>query len=145
MKLYIGENLKRQRKKKDLTQEQLADILGVSFQSVSKWERGEGYPDMELLPVIAEYFGITVDELMGMKEICSKTQADKILEAVSENSVNGRIEDNLEILENAIRRFPNNYQLLEQYAVNLTFAMSEGETEPPPCPKGYYRNAATPP
>ena len=62
MKLYIGENLKRQRKKKDLTQEQLADILGVSFQSVSKWERGEGYPDMELLPVIAEYFGITVSQ-----------------------------------------------------------------------------------
>ena len=121
--------LKKYRQLKDLTQEQLADILGVSFQSVSKWERGEGYPDMELLPVIAEYFGITVDELMGMKEICSKTQADKILEAVSENSVNGRIEDNLEILENAIRRFPNNYQLLEQYAVNLTFAMSEGETE----------------
>lgn len=129
MKLYIGENLKRQRKEKDLTQEQLADILGVSFQSVSKWERGEGYPDMELLPVIAEYFGITVDELMGMKEICSKTQADKILEAVHENSVNGRIEENLEILENAIKRFPNNYQLLEQYAVDLTFARSEGETE----------------
>lgn len=129
MKLYIGENLKRQRKEMDLTQEQLSDILGVSFQSVSKWERGEGYPDMELLPVIAEYFGITVDELMGMKEICSQTEADKILEAVGENSVNGRIEDNIKILEAAARRFPNNYALLEQYAVNLTLMMSEGEEE----------------
>lgn len=40
MTLYIGENLKKQRKLRELTQEQLADILGVSFQSVSKWERG---------------------------------------------------------------------------------------------------------
>lgn len=40
MTLYIGENLKKQRKLKNLTQEQLADILGVSFQAVSKWERG---------------------------------------------------------------------------------------------------------
>ena len=54
MTLYIGENLKKQRKLRELTQEQLADILGVSFQSVSKWERGEGYPDIELMPTIAE-------------------------------------------------------------------------------------------
>lgn len=40
MILYIGENLKKQRKLRELTQEQLADILGVSFQSISKWERG---------------------------------------------------------------------------------------------------------
>ncbi len=40
MTLYIGENLKKQRKQRELTQEQLADILGVSFQSVSKWEGG---------------------------------------------------------------------------------------------------------
>ena len=52
MTLYIGENLKKQRKLRELTQEQLADILGVSFQSVSKWERNEGYPDIEMLPTI---------------------------------------------------------------------------------------------
>lgn len=66
MTLYIGENLKKQRKLRELTQEQLADILGVSFQSVSKWERGEVYPDIEMLPTIANCFGITVDELLGM-------------------------------------------------------------------------------
>lgn len=44
MTLYIGENLKKQRKLKNLTQEQLADILGVSFQSISKWERERFIP-----------------------------------------------------------------------------------------------------
>lgn len=79
MTLYIGENLKKQRKLKELTQEQLADILGVSFQSVSKWERGESYPDIELLPTIAAYFGITTDELMGMQEIRENAAAEAIL------------------------------------------------------------------
>ncbi len=130
MNLYIGENLKRQRKLRELTQEQLADILGVSFQSVSKWERGEGYPDIELLPTIAEYFGITTDELMGMKEIRDNSEADKILDTVWENSRKGNIEENLKILEEAVKRFPNNFRLLAEYASNLNFVNWDREGEP---------------
>ncbi|MDE5576693.1 MAG: helix-turn-helix domain-containing protein [Oscillospiraceae bacterium] len=130
MTLYIGENLKKQRKLRELTQEQLADILGVSFQAVSKWERGEAYPDIELLPTIAEYFGITTDELMGMKEIRDSSEADKILDTVHENSVKGNIEENLKILEEAVKRFPNNFRLLAEYASNLTFVNWDREGEP---------------
>lgn len=130
MTLYIGENLKKQRKLKELTQEQLADILGVSFQAVSKWERGEGYPDIEMLPTIAEYFGITTDELMGMKEIRDNADAEKILDTVRVNSIAGKIEDNLKILEEAVKRFPNNFRLLAEYASNLTFVNWDREGEP---------------
>lgn len=130
MTLYIGENLKKQRKLRELTQEQLADILGVSFQAVSKWERGEVYPDIELLPTIAEYFGITTDELMGMKEIRDSSKADKILETVRENSRAGKIEENLKILEEAVKRFPNNFKLLAEYASNLTFVNWNTKGEP---------------
>lgn len=130
MTLYIGENLKKQRKLRELTQEQLADILGVSFQAVSKWERGEVYPDIELLPTIAEYFGITTDELMGMKEIRDSSEADKILDTVRENSRAGKIEDNLKILEEAVKRYPNNFRLLAEYASNLTFVNWDREGEP---------------
>lgn len=129
MTLYIGENLKKQRKLRGLTQEQLADILGVSFQSVSKWERGEAYPDIELLPTIAEYFGITTDELMGMKEIRDNSEADKILEIARENSIKGDIEENLKILEDAVKRFPNNFRLLAEYASNLRFVNWDKESE----------------
>lgn len=69
MKLNIGDNIRSCRRLKDMTQEQLAEQIGVSFQSVSRWENGSTYPDMELLPVISEYFDVTVDELIG----CSKT------------------------------------------------------------------------
>lgn len=130
MTLYIGENLKKQRKLRELTQEQLADILGVSFQAVSKWERGEVYPDIELLPTIAEYFGITTDELMGMDVIRDSSEADKILNTVRENSGAGKIEENLKILEEAVKRFPNNFRLLAGYASDLTFVNRDTKGEP---------------
>ncbi len=63
MKLTIGENIRNYRRKQDLTQEEFAECLGVSYQSVSRWENGATYPDIELLPAISKLFGITVDEL----------------------------------------------------------------------------------
>ncbi len=52
MNIYFGENIKRLRSEQNLTQEALAGFLGVSFQTISKWERGETYPDITMLPVI---------------------------------------------------------------------------------------------
>ncbi|MCM1333873.1 MAG: helix-turn-helix domain-containing protein [Bacteroides sp.] len=130
MKLYIGENLKKQRKLRELTQEQLAQILGVSFQSVSKWERNEGYPDIEFLPTIANYFGITVDELMGMDAIRDDSDVEKILTQVDENASKGLIEENIALLESAAKRFPNHYKILERYADSLTFVNWDIDGEP---------------
>ena len=65
MKLKISENIRKYRKEAGLTQEQLAERFGVSFQAVSRWENGTTYPDIELLPAIADLFGIGIDELMG--------------------------------------------------------------------------------
>lgn len=129
MNLYIGENLKKQRKLRELTQEQLADILGVSFQSVSKWERGEVYPDIELLPTIAEYFGITTDELMGVKEIHDSADVKKIIDKVKENMSKGLIEENIKLLAEAVKVYPNNYELLSHYAMNLTFVAIDNKSE----------------
>lgn len=75
MKLTIGENIRNYRKKNDITQEALADRLGVTYQSVSRWEKGATYPDLELLPAISEILGITVDELIGMPAIEKEKKA----------------------------------------------------------------------
>ena len=77
MNIYISENIKRLRREKNLTQEALADVIGISFQAVSKWERGDAYPDITLLPVIANYFGITIDELFGNDKIKSEESIEK--------------------------------------------------------------------
>ena len=78
MELTIGRNLKNLRKARNLTQEELAEHLGISFQAISKWERGEGYPDITMLPALARYFGVTVDELIGMNEIEAARELDRI-------------------------------------------------------------------
>ncbi len=73
--MTIGKNIAELRKSRGLTQEQLADTLGVSSQSVSKWENEVTMPDIMLLPVIAGCFDITVDELYGGRKPTEKQQA----------------------------------------------------------------------
>lgn len=69
----FAENLYTLRKANKMTQEQLAGKLGVSFQAVSKWENKQAYPDIELLPVIADSFKVTIDALLGYQSQKIKT------------------------------------------------------------------------
>ena len=69
MVLKLGENLRNLRKDRGITQEELAYTLGVSFQAISKWERGESYPDISILPTLAGYFGVTIENLMGVNRM----------------------------------------------------------------------------
>lgn len=65
--MLIGDKIRSLRKRKNITQAQLADALSVSSQSVSKWENHLSVPDISVLPVIARYFGITMDELFNYR------------------------------------------------------------------------------
>lgn len=80
MNIYFGETLKELRLKHNLTQEKLSEFLGVSFQTVSKWERGDTYPDITLLPVIAEFFKVSVDELLGLNKSRDEAEIKALLE-----------------------------------------------------------------
>ena len=65
--MKIGTNIKRLRQNKGVTQEALGEVLCVSSQAVSKWENGSALPDIMILPKLADFFGISIDELMGYK------------------------------------------------------------------------------
>ena len=77
MKLTIGTNIRELRRKHHITQEQLADKLGVSYQSVSRWENDTSYPDMELLPALSRIFSVSIDHLLGVSE---EDKNDKVIE-----------------------------------------------------------------
>ena len=64
----IGNRISKYRKEKGLTQEELANHMGVSPQAVSKWENDQTCPDISALPKLAQLFGVTVDELLSGKE-----------------------------------------------------------------------------
>lgn len=74
--LYLGTNIKEYRLKKGYTQEQLAYDLGVSSQTVSRWENGATYPDIVMLPVIAKLFDTSIDHLMGYAKGCRHRAGD---------------------------------------------------------------------
>jgi transcriptional regulator with XRE-family HTH domain len=71
--MAFDEKLRTARKEKGLTQEQLAELLGVSRQAVTKWEAGEGYPEVENLILIAEILELSLDALLLDKELANKT------------------------------------------------------------------------
>jgi transcriptional regulator with XRE-family HTH domain len=81
--LNIGKCILQKRKERGITQEQLADYSGVSKASVSKWESGLSYPDILLLPELATYFNISVDELLGYSPQITKEDIKKIYNKLS--------------------------------------------------------------
>ena len=114
MKLNIGDNIKRLRKEREITQEEFAEILGVSCQSVSRWENDNCYPDIELVPIIAEFFGVSTDILMGINEAKEKEAVSRYLDEFQESISKGNIEDCIKIARKGVKEFPNNYILLDK-------------------------------
>lgn len=126
MELQIGEKIKYLRKKTSLTQEDLANALGITCQAVSRWELNAAYPDMELIPAIANYFGITIDELFGY-EYDRKKKIDEIIEKIDKFNIKSRSDDDwiekcLLILREGIAEFPQNEKLLITLADTLSEA-----------------------
>ncbi len=114
MKLNIGETIKKLRKEREITQEEFAEVLGVSCQSVSRWETGACYPDIELIPVIASFFGISTDKLMGIDELTEKENVEKYLERFQTAISKGEIYDCISIAREGVKEYPNNYVLLDK-------------------------------
>ena len=126
MNLNIADHIKRLRKQRGITQEDLAGFLGVSFQAVSKWERGDGYPDITLLPSIANFFGVTLDELVGMSELRNEEKRQEIIGKARLFASEGRIAETLSALREGLKNFPNDYEMMADLACYLD---GFGETE----------------
>ena len=146
----LGNNLKKLRKARGNTQEELARYLGISVQSISKWECCDGMPDITLLPKIAIFYGVTVDRLLGVDEVVRTERIRQITEEYSKirerptqdglPDVDYHLVEGINLLRAAVRELPDCwffYQLLAsdlwQYASKLendkkTAFLSEAET-----------------
>ena len=119
MDLYIGENIKRLRREKGVTQEKLAEHLGISTQAVSKWERCETLPDITLVIPLASYFGVSTDELLGLDEAKNKARAEEMLKEYRSLKDNYKLDEAKAVIEEAYRKFPNNWSVVLRYLWNL--------------------------
>ena len=92
MQLNLGTTIRKLRYRDGRTQEALADALGVTSQAVSRWEANGSYPDMESIPAIANYFGITIDELFGYQNN-RDNKIDQIIRQIDSYSIKSRSDD----------------------------------------------------
>ena len=105
--MFLSENLKRYRIQKGLTQEDIAQYLCVTPQSVSKWERGESYPDITFLPALANIFETSIDILIGMDIIRAKEARYNIHKSASELLRNENYEAAEAVYRKALITYPN--------------------------------------
>ena len=130
MNLIICDNLKELRKKKNNTQEDLAEFLTVSINAVSKWERGDCYPDIELLPRIAVYYDTTVDNLLGVSEERKKQKINEYRNQTHEFWKSGDSLACVELWRNAAKEFPNDNNVMWQLMQALSNAAGGLEAFP---------------
>lgn len=125
MRLQIGKRIRELRRARGITQEKLADLLGVSFQSVSRWESDVCYPDMELLPVLGSIFDVTVDFLMGVDQYQEQKKIEEYLGQFQAAISTGDIDACIQIARAGVKEFPNHYGLLNKLMYALFLAGDE--------------------
>ncbi len=116
MNLNFAENLKRLRKEKGLTQEKVADALCVTSQSISRWELGICYPDIEFLPSIANFFGVTVDSLLSNDIPSKEADLEAFIKKYREMNYSPEL---IEFAKNYCQKYPDNnyYKFQLAYAI----------------------------
>ena len=127
MQLNIGTKIKELRRRDGRTQEALAEALGVTNQAVSRWESGGSYPDMEIVPAIANYFHVSIDELFGyqndreerIKEIIEKAKHQMHMQGTVLGKGLGEYESCVNMLREALEEFPNEPEILYMLAEAL--------------------------
>ena len=119
--IKLGEKIRSLRKQRDISQEVLADYLGVTFQAVSKWETGTAMPDIVLIPAIASFFGISTDELFDYNRLENEKKVDDICnEAYKYRACDPAKSE--EILREGLKQFPGNDIILNNllYAIDIS-------------------------
>lgn len=121
MDMFIGENIRRLRREKGITQEVLAERLHVSAAAVSKWERGDSIPDIGMLLPLASYFNVSTDELLGVDSAKTREKVKIVFEERNRLSTLGKEREAFALIVNAHREFPNDWQLMEDYMWKLVY------------------------
>ncbi len=125
--MKIGNKIRELRKRRGITQEQLAEHIGVSFQAISKWENNIALPDITMAPVLATYFGVSMDVLFDF----SLKDIEAAVEAIVDEAVPFRESDPekyLAILKAGLEVYPDHDVLLNNLLYGLNYSKNPDET-----------------
>ena len=129
MNIKIGAIIKKLRAENNITQETLANAIGVTPQAISRWESEGGYPDIELLPALADFFSVSTDELLGYKLSEREQELINIKKELERLAEVGSIEERVAYARNAFAHYPNDYNIRDHLAVCLYHVWQETHDE----------------
>jgi len=118
MNMKMGEKIRSLRKSRNISQEILAQYLGVSFQAVSKWENGSALPDVAMIPAIASFFDVSTDELFNFNLIEQEQRVMKLCAQAAEYRFSDPARSEA-MLREGLKQFPGNDIILN----NLLYTM----------------------
>lgn len=126
MNIKMGEKIRSLRKQKNLSQEILAQYLGVSFQAVSKWENGDCLPDVAMIPAIASFFEVSTDELFDFNRLETERKVQQLCWDIAEWR-NDRPEDAERAYRDLLKQYPGNEVILANLLYVLQNLNKRGE------------------
>ncbi len=112
--MTFGQIIKKLRRQAGMTQEQLAELLSISSQAVSRWETEAAMPDISLLPPLANLFQVTTDYLLGVDIQKNEERVMEIIRSANAEAckmVPDRMRNAIKVLRNGIKLYPNNWDL----------------------------------
>jgi len=118
--MSIGETIKKLRKQKDLTQEQLAEYLNISPQAISRWEINSTLPDITFIPMLANIFDVSSDILLGIDIDAKEKRIEAIYKEATNHFYNHQNNEAEKLLRTALTEYPNSYKLMERLALILS-------------------------
>ena len=105
--MKMNEVIRQRRKELGLTQDRVAELLGVSAPAVNKWENGNSYPDITLLPPLARLLKTDLNTLLSFQDELTDLEVANLMNEVAEQVKNGDLEAAFEMARDRIREYPN--------------------------------------
>jgi len=117
--MSIGLTIKRLRREKDITQEQLAEYLGITSRAISQWECDRTAPDISQLPALCHIFDVSSDVLLGIDIEKNNEEIKKYLIEAAELGYQGKRSERTALLREANKKFPRDYKIMQSLADSL--------------------------
>ena len=126
--MSIGSTIRKLRREREMTQEQLAECLGITANAVSQWECNRTAPDISQLPILARVLQVTVDRLLGIDYCMDEQEIRRISEESFACYRTGQFSQSVEIARKGLQQYPRSYPLMARLAESL-LAIKESEQE----------------
>lgn len=129
MLMSIGTNIKKLRRERDITQEQLAELLHLTPSAISQWETDRVLPDISYLPMLANIFRVSADVILGIDVDAKDARIDEIYKEVRELWCTGQRDEAERLCREGLAEYPDAYILMEELAFNLSYSNERARQE----------------